>query len=106
MKYVKAERVSSDDFWTVDEEGQPENILRGRDFVVWSLPHRAVCVCRYEYRMAVRLGPKASGKYAQRPLITLDNTPPGIRLSSVRETLPFLASFQQVGIPGVANTDA
>ena len=94
MKYVGAERVSNDDFWTLDEEGQPVTILRGRDFVVWSLPQRAVCDCRHEYRMAVRLGPKASGKFAQRPLIKLGNTPPGVRLSSARETLPFLASFQ------------
>ena len=39
-------------------------------------------------------------------MIKLENTPPGVRLSSARETLPFLASFQQVGIPAVANTDA
>ena len=94
MKHVGAERVPSDEFRTLDEEGQPVTILNGRDFVVWPLPQRAVCDCRREYRMAVRLGPKASGKYAQHPLITLDNTPPGIRLSSVRETMPFLASFQ------------
>merc|ERR1711951_51158 len=56
--------------------------------------------------MGVRLGPKASGMYAQHPLITLNNTPPGIRLSTVWETLPFLASFDQVGLPAVANTDA
>ena len=65
MKYVEAERVSSDDFGTLGEEGQPVTILRGRDFAVWSLPQHAVCDCRHEYRMAVRLGPKASGKYAQ-----------------------------------------
>ena len=63
MKYVKAERVSSDDFWTLDEEGQLVTILRGRDFVVWSLPQRAVCDCRRDYRMAVQLGPNASGTY-------------------------------------------
>ena len=32
MKYVKAERVSSDDFWPLDEEGQPMTILSGKDF--------------------------------------------------------------------------
>ena len=106
MKYVGAERVANEDFWTLDEEGNAVSILHGRDFVVWSLPQRAVCDCRHEYRMAVRLGPKASGKFAQHPLIKLENTPPGVRLSSARETLPFLASFQQVGIPAVANTDA
>ena len=106
MKHVGAERVSSDECWTLDEEGQPVTILNGRDFVVWPLPQRAVCDYRHEYRMAVRLGPKASGKYAQHPIITLDNTPPGIRLSSVRETMPFFSSVQQVGIPAVANADA
>ena len=106
MKYVGAVRVPNEDFWSLDEDGQPMTCLQGRDFVVWSLPQRAVCDCRHEYRMAVRLGPKASGKYAQHPFIKLENTPPGIRLSSLRETLPFLASFQQVGIPAVAFTDA
>ena len=85
MKYVGAERVPNEDFWALDEEGQPVSILHGRDFVVWSLPQRAVCDCRHEYRMAVRLGPKASGKYAQHPLIKLENAPPGVRLSSVRD---------------------
>ena len=39
-------------------------------------------------------------------MITLGNTPPGIRFSSVREAIPSLSSFQQVGIPAVANADA
>ena len=56
--------------------------------------------------MGVRLGPNASGKFSQHPLITLENTPPGIRLSSAWETLPFLSSYQQVGIPAAAYTDA
>ena len=38
--------------------------------------------------------------------MTLANTPPGIRLSSPREAIPFLASFQQVGLPAVAASDA
>ena len=67
MKYVGAERVSNEDFWALTEEGHPVSILHGRDFVVWSLPQRAVCDCRHEYRMAVRWGPKANGKFAQRP---------------------------------------
>ena len=39
-------------------------------------------------------------------MITLANAPPGIRLSSPRETLPFLASYKQVGLPAVAASDA
>ena len=65
-----------------------------------------MCAYRHEYRMGVRLGEKASGKLAQNPLMTLANTPPGIRLSSPRETLPSLASYQQVGLPAVAASDA
>ena len=38
--------------------------------------------------------------------MALANTPPGVRLSSPRETIPFLASYQQVGLPAVAASDA
>ena len=38
--------------------------------------------------------------------MTLANTPPGTRLSSLRETVPLLASLQQVGLPAVAASDA
>ena len=70
------------------------------------LPQRPMRSHRHEYLMGVRLGEKASVKLARNPLMTLANTPPGIRLSSPRETLPFLASYQQVGLPAVAAPDA
>ena len=56
--------------------------------------------------MGVRLREKASGKLAQNPLMTLANTPPSMRLSSPRETLPPLASRQQEGLPAVAASGA
>ena len=55
---------------------------------------------------AVRLGSKASGKLAQQPFMTLANTPPGIRSPSPRVTIPLLAPYQQVGLPGAASSDA
>ena len=103
---IGATRVPSSEFWTLDKDGQPWDVLQGRDFVVWKIPDRAVCEYRHEYRMGVRLGPTASGKFSQHPLITLENTPPGIRLSSAWETIPFLSSYQQVGTPPAAYTDA
>ena len=103
---IGAIRVPSSEFWTLDKDGQPWDVLKGRDFVVWKIPDRAVCECRHEYRLGVRLGPTASGKFSQHPLITLENTPPGIRLSSAWETIPFLSSYQQVGTPPAAYTDA
>ena len=81
-------------------------MLKGRDFAAWGLPRRPVCAYRHEFRLGVRLGSKASGKLAQHPLMCLANTPPGIRLSSPRETIPSLASPDQVGLPAVAASDA
>ena len=65
-----------------------------------------MCAYRHEFRMGARLREKARGKLAQNALLTLANTPPGIRLSPPRETIPFLASYQQVGLPAVAAADA
>ena len=58
------------------------------------------------FRSGVRLRSKASGKPAQHPVMSLANTPPGVRPSSPRETIPFLASSDQVGLPAVAASDA
>ena len=63
LQQVGAKRVPSTEFWTLDKDGQPWDVLKGRDFVVWQIPERAVCECRHEYRMGVRLGPSASGNY-------------------------------------------
>ena len=68
-------------------------VLKRSDFAAWPLPQRPLRAYRREYRMGVRPGGKASGKLAQNPSMTLANTPPGIRLSPPRETLPFLASY-------------
>ena len=106
LTIVGAERDPREQFWAPSELGQSAAVLRGRDFEVWALPQRPVCAYRREFRLGVRLGPKASGRLAQNPLMTLANTPPGIRLSSPRETIPFLASYQQVGLPAVAASDA
>ena len=103
---VGAERVPVEEFWTLAELGDMATVLKGRGFEVWALPHCPICACRHEYHMGVRMGEKASGKLAQNSLMTLANTPPGIRLSSPRETLPLLASHQQVGLPAVAASDA
>ena len=81
-------------------------MLHGRDFEVWALQQRPVCAYRHESRLGARLGPTASGKLAQHPLMALANAPPGIRLSSPRATVPFLASSQQVGLPAAAASDA
>ena len=81
-------------------------MLRGRDFEVRASQRRPVCAYRHEFRSGVRLGRTASGELAQNPHMTLANTPPDIRLSSPRETAPFLASYQQEGLPAVAASDA
>ena len=86
--------------------GERVAVLRGRDFAVWALPQRPVCANRHEFRLGARLGSKASGKLAQHPLVSLANTPPGIRPSSPRETLPLLASSDQAGLPAFAASDA
>ena len=101
-----AERVPLEEFWTLTELGVCVVALRGRDSEVSALQQRPVCAYRHEYRMEVRLGAKASGKLAQNPLMTLANTPPGIRLSSPRGFIPFLASFRQVGLPAGAASGA
>ena len=101
-----AERVPREEFWALSEFGDTAAVLEGRDSAVWLLQQRPVCARRREYRMGVRLGEKASGKLAPNPLMTLADTPPGIRLSSPRETLPLLASYQQVGFPAFASPDA
>ena len=91
-----AGRAPSEEFWNLTEFGDSVAVLQGRDFEVWSLQRRPACAYRHDFR---------SGKLAQRPLMTLAGTPPGIRLSSPRETVPFLASYQQVGLPAVAASD-
>ena len=106
LTYVGAERVPAEEFWALAEQGDMDAVLKGRDFEVWALPQRPACAYHREYRMGARLGEKASGKLAQNPLMTSTDAPPGTRLSSPRETLPFLASHQQVGLPAVAASDA
>ena len=46
------------------------------------------------------------GSLRSNPLMSLANAPPGIRLSSKRETIPLLASSDQVGLLSVAASDA
>ena len=103
---VGDKRAPSQEFWTLTGYGDMASVLEGRDFEVWPLPQRPSCAYRHKYRAGARLGEKASGELAQNPLMTLANTPPGIRLSSPRETLPLLAPYQQVGLPAVAASDA
>ena len=100
-----AQRVPSEEFWTLTDVDESVAVLRGRHFAVWALPRRPVCAYCHELRLGARLGIKASGELAQQPLMSLANTPPGIRLSSPRETIPFLASSQQVGLPTVPASD-
>ena len=49
---------------------------------------------------------KANGELAQQPFVALANAPPGIRLSSPIETIPFLASYRRAGLPAAASSDA
>ena len=88
-----AGRVSLEGFWTLNEVGESVVVLPGRDFEFWAAQQHPVSAYRHEVRLGVRLGPKASGKLAQHPRMSLANTPPGIRLSSHRGTIPFLASY-------------
>ena len=101
-----AESVALEEIRTLDEDGNGASYLRGRDFDVWACSQRPVCAYLREFRLAVRVGGKASGKLAQDPSVALANTQPGIRLSSPRVAAPFSATYQQVGLPGLASSDA
>ena len=101
-----AERVLSEEFWALAEVRGSVAVLRGRHFEVWALQQRPVCAYLHEIRLGARLGQTASGKLAQNPPMTLADAPPGILLSSPRETIPFLASYQQEGLPAAAASDA
>ena len=38
LSIVGAERVMSEEFWTLNEAGESVAVLQGRDFAVWALP--------------------------------------------------------------------
>ena len=70
-------------------------------------PCRSVrCVLTAMNCWGARLGSTAAGKLAQRPLMSSANAPPRIRLASPCETVPFLASSDQVVLPAVAASGA
>ena len=68
---VGAERVPSEEFWTLNDVGESVAVLKGRDFAARALPQRPACAYCHEFRFGARLGRKASGKLAQHPLMSL-----------------------------------
>ena len=101
-----AQRVSSLEWTTLNENGHPAPSMEGRPFAIYRLPPRNI-MNRPEGNgpFALRLGAQGSGimmQYLDGPSITA----PGIRRCTMREVLQLLENPQQIGYPATVNTDS
>ena len=102
---VKAEEVPQEAFRMCDGTLGLDTPLKGTGYRVWALPERTACPRSHEWSVGLRIGIPPSGTRIH-DILSVSQTPPGLRKANFREALSFLQAPRQMGIPATQNTDA